>query len=129
MMVKSHKQGLGIPTSQAGGGQDGLDHGVPAEHSDTTNLLQKASLFILAVLGLRCRVQAFSSCGKGGYSLAAVLTLLTGGVWWWCLLLRSTGLRCTGSAVVVHGLRCPEAYGIFPDQGRNRCPLHCKTNS
>ena len=72
MMVKSHKQGLGIPTSQAGGGQDGLDHGVPAEHSDTTNLLQKASLFILAVLGLRCRVKA-PHCG--GVSCCGVRTL------------------------------------------------------
>ena len=79
MMVKSHNQGLGIclPTSPAGGGQDGLEHGVPAEHSDPTLLFQKTSLFILAVLGLRCCAQAFSSCGKGGYSLAEVLRLLT----------------------------------------------------
>ena len=64
MVVKSQNQGLGIrlPTSQAGGWQDGLDHGVPAEHSDPTLCLQKNSLFILAVLGLRCCVQAFSSC-------------------------------------------------------------------
>ena len=79
MMVKSHNQGRGIrlPTSPAGGGQDGLDHGVPTEHSDPTLFFQKTSLFILAVLGLRCCAQAFSSCGKGGYSLAEVLRLLT----------------------------------------------------
>ena len=33
------------------------------------------------------------------------------------------------SAVVVHGLRCPEACGIFPDLGLNQCPLHGKMYS
>ena len=33
------------------------------------------------------------------------------------------------SVVVVHGLSCPVACGIFPGQGLNRCPLHCKANS
>ena len=32
-------------------------------------------------------------------------------------------LWSTGSVVVVHGLRCSMACGIFPDQGSNRCPL------
>ena len=36
---------------------------------------------------------------------------------WWLLLLRSTGSRCLGSVVVSHGLNCPAAWGIFPDQG------------
>ena len=26
------------------------------------------------------------------------------------------------SVVVAHGLSCPMAYGIFPDQGLNLCP-------
>ena len=40
------------------------------------------------------------------------------------LLLRSTGSRRAGSAVVAHGPSCPGACGIFPDQGSNPCPLH-----
>ena len=34
----------------------------------------------------------------------------------WFLFLWSTG-----SVVVVHGLSCPGACGIFPDQGLNHC--------
>ena len=33
------------------------------------------------------------------------------------------GLKSTGSVVVAHGLSCPMACGIFPDQGSNLCPL------
>ena len=29
----------------------------------------------------------------------------------------------------VHRLRCPEACGIFPDQGSNLYPLHCRVDS
>ena len=43
---------------------------------------------------------------------------------WWLLLLRSTGSKHTGSAVVAHGLSCSTACGIFLDQGANPCPLH-----
>ena len=34
------------------------------------------------------------------------------------------GLWSAGSVAVVHGLSCSMAYGIFPDQGSNPCPLH-----
>ena len=40
------------------------------------------------------------------------------------LLLRSTGSRRAGSAVVAHGPSCSAACGILPDQGSNPCPLH-----
>ena len=40
------------------------------------------------------------------------------------LLLRGTGSRRAGSAVVAHGPSCSAACGIFPDQGSNPCPLH-----
>ena len=40
------------------------------------------------------------------------------------LLLRGTGSRRTGSAIVAHGPSCSAACGIFPDQGSNPCPLH-----
>ena len=56
---------------------------------------------------------------------------------WWLLLLRSTGSRRTGfsscawaSVVVVHGLSCSVACGIFLDQGLNLCPhLHWQVDS
>ena len=35
-------------------------------------------------------------------------------------------LQHISSEVVVHGLRCSSACGIFPDQGSNPCPLHCR---
>ena len=40
------------------------------------------------------------------------------------LLLRSTGSRRAGSAIVAHGPSCPAACGILPDQGSNPWPLH-----
>ena len=45
------------------------------------------------------------------------------------LLLRSTGSRRAGSAVVAHGPSCYAACGIFPDQGSNPCPLHWQADS
>ena len=38
-------------------------------------------------------------------------------------------LTVVASLVVEHGLSCPEAYGIFPDQGLNPCPLHWQVDS
>ena len=38
-------------------------------------------------------------------------------------------LQSAGSGVVAHGLRCPEACGIFPDQGWNPCLLHWQADS
>ena len=34
-----------------------------------------------------------------------------------------------GSVVVVHGLNCPEACGIFPNQGLSPCILHLQADS
>ena len=45
------------------------------------------------------------------------------------LLLRSTGSRRAGSAIVAHGLSYSMACGIFPDQGSNPCPLHWQADS
>ena len=45
------------------------------------------------------------------------------------LLLRSTGSRCTGSAIVAHRPSRSTACGIFPDQGSNLCPLHWQADS
>ena len=38
-------------------------------------------------------------------------------------------LWCTSSVVVVHGLSCSEARGIFPDQGLNPCRLNWQVDS
>ena len=45
------------------------------------------------------------------------------------LLLRSTGSRRAGSAVVAHGPSCSMACGILPDQGPNPCSLHWQADS
>ena len=47
----------------------------------------------------------------------------------WPFLLRSTGSRHAGSVIVAHGPSCSTAYGIFPDQGSNPCPLHWQADS
>ena len=36
------------------------------------------------------------------------------------------GVWAAGSAAVQNGLRCSSVRRIFPEQGSNRCPLHCK---
>ena len=45
------------------------------------------------------------------------------------LLLRSTGSRRAGSAVVAHGPSRSAACGILPDQGSNPRPLHWQADS
>ena len=45
------------------------------------------------------------------------------------LLLRSTGSRRAGSAIVAHGPSCSAVCGIFPDQGSNPRPLHWQADS
>ena len=39
------------------------------------------------------------------------------------------GVQSAGSVVVVHGLSCSAACGIFSDQGSNPCPLHWQADS
>ena len=48
---------------------------------------------------------------------------------YWPLLLRSTGSRRAGSAIVAHGPSRSAARGIFPDQGSNPCPPHWQADS
>ena len=44
-------------------------------------------------------------------------------------LLRSTGSRRAGPAIVAHGPSCSAACGILPDQGSNPCPPHRQADS
>ena len=73
---------------------------------DISQCFKLLFLNILAVLGLHCCAQAFSSCGEQGLLPAHV--------------------ECVGSVLVVDRLSCPEACGIFPDQGLSLCPLEWK---
>ena len=80
---------------------------------------QMMDLF-LAVLGLRCWAfleWAFSGCTEQGLIFVVVHGLL--------IAVASVEYRLWGmwaSVVVVHRLSCPEACGIFPDQGSTRVP-------
>ena len=97
-------------------------------------LLILAALVFVAV----CRLSLVAA--SGGYSSLRC----TGFSLLWLLLLQSTGsrragfsscstwaqqLRRKGSVVVVHGLSCSVACGIFLDQGSNLCPLHWQEDS
>ena len=76
--------------------------------------------YFLAVLGLHCCAQAFSSCGERGLLLVVVRASHCGG--FSCCGARALGAQA--SVVVAHRLSCSAACGIFPDQGLNPCPLH-----
>ena len=65
----------------------------------------------LAVLGLRCCAQAFSSCSEQGL-LSSGSTRASH-----CAGFSRWGAQALGSVDVVHELSCPVACGIFPDQG------------
>ena len=102
--------------------------------------LNKLIYLFLAALGLRCCVQAFSSCGEQGPLFAVLcgpLTAAASPVVEHGLQVRGLqqlqhtgsvvavpGLQSTGSAVTVHGPSCFPACGILPDQGSNPRPLH-----
>ena len=51
------------------------------------------------------------------------------GVWVYCggFFLRSTDSRGVGSVVVVCGLSCSLACGVFAEEESNMCPLHWQT--
>ena len=75
----------------------------------------------MAMLGLRCCARA-SHCG--GFSCCGAQALGT-----WASVAVARRLWSSGSVVVVHGLSCSAACGIFLDQGSNQCPLHWQADS
>ena len=83
-------------------------------------------VYLLAVLGLCCCVEAFSSCGEQGLLFhCGARASHCGG--FSCCGARALGARA--SVVVARGLSCPMACGIFLDQGSNPCPLHWQADS
>ena len=72
----------------------------------------KINLFIFALHGL------FLVAENQGFSLVAVCRLLI-------VIVSLVGFRSAGFS----GLICPEAYGIFSDQGSNPCPLNWQDDS
>ena len=71
------------------------------------------NLLFPAMLGLHCCAWAFSSCGKWGLLSTCI----------------AQALGTQTLVAVAHGLSRPKVCGIFPGQGLNRCPLHCKAES
>ena len=45
------------------------------------------------------------------------------------MALEPKGFQSAGSVIVVHGLTCPLACGIFPDQGSTLYPVHMQADS
>ena len=108
-------------------------------------LINEFIYLFLAVFGLHCCTQAFSSCGEWGLLFVEVCGLLIvvaslvaehrlqahrlQQLWHVGSVVVACGLQSTGSVVVAHGLSCSVACGIFLDQGLNPCPLHWQADS
>ena len=77
-------------------------------------------LIVLVVVGLCCYTQAFSNCSEQGLLVVAVHRLLP---------VVASLVEPGPSVVVMQGLSCSVACGIFLDQGLNSRPLHWQTDS
>ena len=85
-----------------------------------------AFIYLLAAtLGLHCCAGLSPGAGSGGHPLVAGPRLLIAVA----TPVAEHGLQSWRSAVVVCGLTCYEACGVFLDQGLNLCPLYCKADS
>ena len=90
----------------------------PYQPRDPLTVFFKRTFVFLAALGLRCCVQALSSCGARGPRLQWLLLS-------WNMVSR-TGLSRWGT----HRLSRPTACGIFLNQGSNPCTaLHWQADS
>ena len=90
-------------------------------HTVLSQCLLKKYLF-LAIVNLHC-------CA--GFSLVVVAALVAehGLQSVRASVIAAPGLQSTGSIIVVRGLSCSMAYGIFLDQGLNPCLLHWQADS
>ena len=91
-----------------------------------------------SVVDTHCCAWAIPSCGEWGLlSSCGTQASHCGG--FSCCEAQALGARArhmgfsscgaVGLAVVGHGLSCPTACGIFPEQGSNPCPLHWQVDS
>lgn len=88
-------------------------------------------------VSLPCSKKMCLSFGHGGSLLphTGILQLWRAGaaLCRWAQASHRGGFHCgvwaAGSAAVQNGLRCSSVRRIFPEQGSNRCPLHCKVDS
>ena len=71
-------------------------------------------------------VWAFSSCSEWGL-LSSCSVPASHCCGFSCYGAPAQGVQA--SANVAHGLSCCMACGMFPAQGLNLCPLHCKVDS
>ena len=80
------------------------------------------SWVFVAACRLACRLSLVAAIG-GQSSRSAQASL-------WCFsCCRAQALGHTGFSSCAHGLSCPMACGIFPDQGSNPCPLKRQVDS
>ena len=77
----------------------------------------RLSLVVTSGAAVRRGVRA-SHCGGFSCCRAEALSAET-----------SVAVACGLSHCCAHGLSCPAACGIFPDQGSNPCPLHWQVDS
>ena len=108
-------------------------------HRDTLTLFERFTFILFFSNLLRKQFCLFFGCARSSvlcglfsscwWARATLWLWCQGFSLWWLLLLRSSGSNCEGSVVVTHVFSCSKAYGIFPDQERNRCPLGCKADS
>ena len=82
--------------------------------------------FYLGCSGSLLLPMAFSSCSESGL-LSSCRVWASCFSCYFCCGARALGVQA--SVTVVNRLSCPTACGIFPDQGLNCCPLHCKADS
>ena len=94
----------------------------------------------LAAFGLHCCMRAFSSCGKQGllfvavHGILIVVASLVAEHRLQASVVVAHGLQSAGSVVVVHGLNCSVACGIFRTRVQTHVPCigrqilnHCAT--
>ena len=82
-----------------------------------------AFLFIrlfMTLLGLYCLSRTFSGCGEWGLLLVAACGLL---------IVVASLVAARSSVIVLQGLSCSKACGIFLGQGSDPCPLHWQVDS
>ena len=100
------------------------------------SFLKKIFIYYWLLLVLHCCLCAFSHCSLqashcNSFSCCGAWALVPGlqQFWHMGLVVAVCGLQIAGSVVLVHGLSCPEACGIFRDQESNWYPLRCKVDS